>query len=132
MQEIPFRLASPQAPLIVVPVLVNDEGPFDFILDTGAGTMVVGEELAAKLTLPRGTSQEGHGATAPIEVVMTTLESLSIGDQQGAPLEAAIMDLKPLRMRIGAEIDGIIGHNFLREFRVSVDYPRGRLELNRG
>jgi hypothetical protein len=35
-QSVPFRLAGGQNPLILVPVYVNDKGPYEFILDTGS------------------------------------------------------------------------------------------------
>ena len=41
-----FRLAGGENPLILVPVQVHDEGPYEFILDTGASP-VTGLSIAS-------------------------------------------------------------------------------------
>ena len=40
--------------------------------------------------------------------------------------------LKTLTVAIGTKLDGIIGHNFLDQFKVTIDYPRKALELAAG
>ena len=39
--ETSFRLVGGENPLIIVPASVNDRGPYEFILDTGAGTSLL-------------------------------------------------------------------------------------------
>ena len=39
--KVKFRLAGGAQPLILLPVQVNGDGPFKFILDTGAGTSLL-------------------------------------------------------------------------------------------
>jgi hypothetical protein len=34
------------------------------------------------------------------------------------------MDLTGIAKAIETDIDGIVGHNFLSKFRVSIDYPK--------
>jgi len=46
--KVKFRLAGGVQPLILLPVEVNGEGPFEFILDTGAPTQELG-----KMTMER-------------------------------------------------------------------------------
>jgi len=43
--NIEFRLAGGQNPLILVPVYLDDRGPYQFILDTGASHCLLTEEL---------------------------------------------------------------------------------------
>jgi hypothetical protein len=47
--RVKFRLAGGAQPLILLPVCVNDCGPFEFILDTGAGTSLLSSKLATEL-----------------------------------------------------------------------------------
>ena len=49
--KLKFRLAGGAQPLIFLPVKVNDRGPFEFILDTGAGTSLLSTELAKQLEI---------------------------------------------------------------------------------
>jgi hypothetical protein len=39
--------------------------------------------------------------------------------------------LKPLSQAIGVKLHGIVGYNFLREFRVTFDYPGSLLAFDR-
>ena len=55
-----FRLAGGAQPLILVPVEVNDHGPFEFILDTGAGTSLIATELAEKLKVKILKAMRSH------------------------------------------------------------------------
>src|SRR5437867_1631500 len=58
--KVKFRLAGGAQPLILLPVRVNERGPFEFILDTGAGTSLVSSELARELELKILGSKEGQ------------------------------------------------------------------------
>ena len=49
--KVKFRLAGGAQPLILLPVQVNGDGPFEFILDTGAGTSLLSSDLAKKLKI---------------------------------------------------------------------------------
>lgn len=57
---------------MLVPCHVNGSGPFEFILDTGAGTSLVTPELARSLQLESSGTKTGHTAGGPIEVFLTT------------------------------------------------------------
>ena len=60
--KVKFRLAGGGQPLILLPVHVNKRGPFDFILDTGAGTSLLSSELAKQLDMKVIGSKEGQSA----------------------------------------------------------------------
>jgi predicted aspartyl protease len=49
-----FRLAGSKQALISVPVFVDGRGPYSFVMDTGATSTVVSNEMADALALPRG------------------------------------------------------------------------------
>ena len=46
-EEVGFRLARKH--LVIVPVLVNGQGPYEFLLDTGSTTSVVEREARHRL-----------------------------------------------------------------------------------
>ena len=65
-----------------VPVMINGQGPFDFVIDTGADRTVVSQELAKRLNLPESGTAVLHSLLkAPlqqIESVATTFRSMEL------------------------------------------------------
>jgi len=128
-EEVRFRLASPSRPVLLVPVYVKGQGPFEFVLDTGASATVVSAEFARANGIQGGASKEGVGAGGKVQISMGSVESLTLGGAEVRNLAVAIMDLDALRAATGAKFDGILGYNFLKQFRVTIDYRKGTLQL---
>src|SRR5437879_6026089 len=120
--KIKFRLAGGAQPLIVLPVHVNDRGPFDFILDTGAGTSLLASDLAKELELKTIGSKEGQSAGGKVSVSLAKVDSLTVGETKLHDVDVGIVDLSQIGKTIGAKIDGDLGYNFLKHFRVTINY----------
>src|SRR6266849_4460314 len=120
--KIKFRLAGGAQPLILIPVHVNDRGPFDFILDTGAGTSLLASDLAKELELKTIGSKEGQSAGGKVSVSLAKVDSLAVGQAKVADVDVGIVDLNHIGQTIGAKIDGDLGYNFLKHFRIAIDY----------
>jgi predicted aspartyl protease len=130
---VPFRLASPAKPLILVPARVNGTGPYQFALDTGASTTVLASGLAQELGIARTGAPAMTGGGGAVAASLGTLRSLALGDRRINNLPIVIADfLSALSTVVGERLDGIVGHNYLREFRVTIDYGQGMLELANG
>jgi predicted aspartyl protease len=125
-----FHLAGGAQPLIVVPVEVNEQGPFEFILDTGAGTSLLGIELADKLKVKVLGSKQGQSAGGAVSVSLAKVDSFSVGEARMADIDVGIVDLKQIGAAVGAKIDGDLGYNFLKSFRISIDYEKCQLRLD--
>ena len=128
-REIAFRWANAEDPLVVVPVFVNEKGPYDFALDTGASSTVISLELAAEFGLAtekisRLTAGGGNGTVSRVQ-----LSSLAVGAARQENLAAASDFLTQLNAELGSKLHGIVGYDFLRHYRVTLDYPRGALTL---
>jgi hypothetical protein len=115
--------------LIVVPVKVNQAGPFDFIVDTGAQVSLVDPLLASQLALKsQGTvglvsaASHAHASVA----VLDTLDADSHLVQR--PL-VIVQDLAPFQA-IDAHIRGVLGENFLAHFDFLIDYRHKLLCLD--
>ena len=125
---IPFRLASRRAPLITVDVKVNHE-PLRFVFDTGASSCCIARDAAERIGLRPHRNREAAGAGGTFEVGVVRLGSISLGRYERRGLQAAVMDLQPIRQQIGIRIDGILGYNFFKKLVLTIDYPARKLRL---
>ncbi|MBV9959315.1 MAG: aspartyl protease family protein [Acidobacteria bacterium] len=129
--EVSFRLAGGAQPLILLTVRAGGAGPFEFILDTGAGTSLITPELARQLNVAETAHKDGVGAGGRVRVALGRLASLEVGAARVEDLEVAITDeLQRIGLAVGAKIDGDVGYNFLKNFRVTIDYARYMLRLD--
>ena len=87
--------------------MVNGQGPFPFVVDTGANQSVVSDVLALQLGLPVGPSQALNGV-AGVQQAPTTVATLKIGDRSHADVVLSMLPGRGDRRRrhIGARPDG--------------------------
>jgi predicted aspartyl protease len=128
--KVKFRLAGGVQPLILLPVHVNERGPFDFILDTGAGTSLLSSDLARQLETKVIGSKEGQSAGGKVSVSLAKVDSLAVGETKLHNVDVGIVDLAHIGKTIGARIDGDLGYNFLKHFRVTIDYRDCEIRLD--
>ena len=128
--KLKFRLVGGGQPLLLLPVRVNGRGPFEFILDTGAGITLVTPELAAKVGIGATGAREGHSAGGKVSVSLAELESIEVGSVRREQLQVGILDLGQIARTIGSNVDGDLGYNFLQHFRLRLDYRRNELRLD--
>lgn len=130
LAEVELRLPNPSKPLIMIEARVNDRGPFRFAVDTGTSTSVVSPELARELSLPSVPVAPVTTGGAQINVAAARLRSLTVENAGLQDLDVIVGDfLSMLSDVVGTELDGIIGFNYLRAFRVVIDYPEGIFRL---
>ncbi len=115
--------------LIVVDVAVNGSS-VPMILDTGAATTVVCEQLARELKLERNdVTCEGMGAGGNVEFSSVNIKSFQVGGVTLNELTGMTMDMNKICQRMDRKVGGIVGHNFLANMRLTVDYPNQALWL---
>jgi hypothetical protein len=98
-----------------------------------ASSTLISLELAAEFGLAtekisRLTAGGGNGTVSRVQ-----LSSLAVGAARQENLAAAASDfLTQLNVQLGSKLQGIVGYDFLRHYRVTLDYPRGVLTLEWG
>ena len=107
--------------LLVIPVKINQSGPFDFMVDTGSQLNVIDPALAAQLNL-KSQGTVGLLATAAYsQASVAVLDSLEAGSQLVLKPLVVIQDLGPIQAA-DPRIRGVLGENFLAHFDVLIDY----------
>lgn len=128
--RVPFRVAGGAQPLLLVPVRVNDEGPYQFILDTGAGTTLLSPRLVDSLGVQTAGSKQGQTAGGVVEAKLAVLDSLGVGEVRRQKVNVAVLDLGALERAVGASLEGDLGYNFLKDFRLTIDFGASELRLD--
>ncbi len=118
VESLPFRLVNRYQ--IVLPVFINHAGPYDFLLDTGTDTTVVGPSLAAELHLRIQGSAVISGAGFHQPGSFAQLDLLQAGSHAVANQEVLVYGLMNLRS-VDSRIRGILGEDFLEHFDVLID-----------
>ncbi|MEP9358614.1 retroviral-like aspartic protease family protein [Sphingomonas sp. KR3-1] len=109
---------------LTVPVAVGNEGPFNFIIDTGAERTVVSRELAGSLRL---------GAGAPVRV--TSMTGSSTVNTVVVP-DLVIKSIGELHTIVAPELEarnlgavGLLGIDTLRNHQVTIDFEKGTMAV---
>jgi hypothetical protein len=115
--------------LLVIPVKVNQSGPYDFLVDTGSQLNVIDPALAARLQV-KAQGTIGVIATSDyFHASVAALDSLEAGPYLESKPIVVIQDLGPIQAA-DPRIRGVLGENFLAHFDVLIDYRRGLLCLD--
>lgn len=119
------------ATLALVPVFIQDQGPFTFALDTGASSSVVDRDIAAQLNLPVvDTPVEITGVTATSEARLVQVSTWRVGQMSLPKALLASLEMPVHNKRHG--LQGLLGSDILSRFgAITVDYERQVLVLRR-
>lgn len=113
---------------LLVPVVIDGQGPFTFLLDTGSSHTVLGEDLVERLALPAvAQARVLTSGGAQLGLVVRT-GRLSIGSASVEGVMPSVVSMAGLRS-IESGLDGVVGQDFLSPFNYTVDYRRKRLRF---
>jgi predicted aspartyl protease len=109
--------------LIVVQAIINGKGPYDMIVDTGASTTLI-TPIVARRTGVRmdGATAKATGANGNTTATLARSNSFALGSIEVKNLQVAVMSLTAVSRATGLRVGGVIGFNFLKHFRVTIDY----------
>lgn len=109
---------------MTVAVFLNDQGPFDFVVDTGANRTVISSALAQRLMLPAGQRARIHDIAGVDGVQTAMVDRLRVGKRQVANM------VMPLLAAENLGADGILGIDGLADQLVDIDIPGAKMTIN--
>jgi hypothetical protein len=120
---VPFKFMPGLADSIVIPVWINKQGPLDMVLDTGATSTVF--DLAGFTGEVRGREA---WATVPgggrVRSIVVTADDVAVPCVGFGPMEVQFANLN-----FAGGIHGLLGHSFLKNFLVEINYKKGTVTL---
>jgi len=124
------RYAIPTTPdhigRILARVMINGQGPYRFMVDTGANQTVLSEALALRLNLPIDRTQpvSVNGIAGSTLAATIYVESLDSG-----PMHLRTLRLPVLATPVLDDIDGILGIDSLANKTMTADFMHDRLTI---
>lgn len=101
---------------MTVPVMINGQGPFQFVIDTGADRTVISSELAKRLGLPEAGKARLHAMGGSADVRTVRIETVQVSTNTARHVKAASLP----RRFVGA--DGLLGIDSLKGQRIVMDF----------
>lgn len=128
-----FRFAS-RVPFIIAEAMVDDKGPFSFLIDTGATITTIAKQTADALGLHRKASGQRKalsGSFAGVTMDLARADSVQVGAAQARDINVGVHNLTSLSQGIGTPINGTIGYNFMKDYRVIINYPQQKISFEK-
>nr|WP_294943495.1 PDZ domain-containing protein [uncultured Mucilaginibacter sp.] len=131
--NIPFRLIRN---MVVVKMHINNKGPFNFVLDTGVGLMLMTDPTmvdSINLTQTRTVKITGLGDDGDYEAIVTSPLKLDIPGLYSNGVSAAILkkDYFNLSSYVGMPIHGLVGWDFFNNLAVKINFSDSTLSVCR-
>ena len=124
--SIPFEK---QGQVVIVEATLNKKTAAKFVVDTGASYTMISSAVAKELDI----DTEQNRRTAPfqtangiIQAPLVSLESISVGGMEIRNLTAAVHDVLA-----DSRVAGLLGLNFLSNFRMDIDTQKGVIHLEK-
>jgi predicted aspartyl protease len=108
---------------MLAPVSINGQGPFNFLLDTGANVSCVSHRLADKLALTAGPPAIVHTVVGARERPSVVIDNLQVGSRNRRRVTAPSLPI------VGPEVDGVLGVDWLKGQRLILDFKANKLEI---
>ncbi len=129
--EIPIEIHNN---LVVVPVILNNQLPLKFIIDTGVRTAILTEKVYSdilNLSYSKKYTLSGPGGQKLVDAYITSNVTLDMPGVHGQGHSLLVLDEDYLELKnsMGTEVHGILGYELFSRFVVKIDYESKKLTL---
>jgi len=108
---------------MTVPVMLNGQGPFPFMVDTGANISCVASRVAEALALPIQPARPVHTAVGVRSQPMALIAEFRVGEQRRRNMSALALSIEDPRL------GGVLAVDWLQNQRLTLDFTRNSLEF---
>jgi clan AA aspartic protease (TIGR02281 family) len=115
--------------IVVIEALLNGKKSAKFVVDTGASYTLISYAVAKDLDLVVGQNprtMQFQTANGMIQAPLANLDSITVGGMEIKNITAAIHDAVP-----DPKVAGLLGLNFLSNFKMDIDTEKGLLNLEK-
>jgi clan AA aspartic protease (TIGR02281 family) len=115
--------------IVVIQALLNQKRAVKFVVDTGASYTMISSAVARDLDIDLTQNQRTmpfQTANGLIQAPLTNLDSITVGGMEIKNLIAAVHDAVH-----DPQVAGLLGLNFLSNFRMDIDTQKGLLHLEK-
>ncbi len=120
--EVPFNFEHNE---ILIQVTIGRYGPVTMMLDTDTDPSSINLSFAQSKSfkLREIHAQVTGGGSERPRVYLTRLERVGLGSLPARDLQAVAIDLTRIQNRLGIQVQGVLGNNFLAGQLLQIDYP---------
>ncbi len=119
-----------QANLIMVKAQINGV-PKDFIFDTGASRTTISNELVKELGIKEVEKIKARGVGGEVDASIVRIDSIKVGNIMLRDFSCGVTDLARICTLIGGSISGVLGYDFLSQFKITIDYKAKQLTFDK-
>ena len=110
---------------MMAPVSINGQGPFQFLMDTGANVSCVSRALADRLDLTPGPLARVHTVVGVRDRPSVLIDHLQVGSRSRKAVKAPSLPFS------GSDVDGVLGVDWLKGQRLVMGFKSKTLEITR-
>jgi hypothetical protein len=131
--KLPFRLIRN---LVIIKLKINDKGPFNFILDTGVGLMVITDPMmvdSINVQNKHTIKMAGLGEGDAYEAYITSPLNIQIPGLKSYDVAAAILKTDHFNLSnfAGIPIHGLLGYEFFNNLAVKLNFMDSTITVYR-
>jgi len=122
-----FTLATTGDPFanMVAPVTINGQGPYDFLIDTGANVSCVSRKLAQQLGLEPTAPAKVHSVVGVQTRPAVLIHQLRVGERDRRRVRAPSLPLQ------GTDLGGLLGVDWLKGQRLTLNLRENKIDITR-
>jgi predicted aspartyl protease len=109
--------------LLTIDVQINGNGPFHFVVDTGADRTVIAEDVARQLGLAISEPVMVEGVVRTVRVDTVRIQTVSVGSITHEDIKT------PVLPRAQLLADGYLGLDIIDGYRLTLDFKNRALQL---
>jgi hypothetical protein len=113
----------------VIELFINQNGPYQFIFDTGAGGNIIDQDLVSDLGLKETGKVDigAPGSETKSSAPQVAVSEIKVSGQSFSNISMVVM---PLRKMI--PVDGVLSFREFSEYLVNINYPEKKIILIKG